>query len=198
MLEGLPAETSQLIVVAATGPGEVKAMLCTLEKREGTWHVVRPVSDVVVGRSGFALPGEKHEGDGRTPSGIFPLRRAFGYAASVSTRMPYRQVTEHDIWVDDPASSDYNKWMKRGETEAASFEKMLRPDGLYRYGIVIEYNTEPIVPGMGSAIFFHIWKGPDRGTAGCVAMGEILLVQLLAWLDPARNPVAVLGVLPPY
>jgi len=36
---------------------------------------------------------------------------------------------------------------------------MRRDDNLYKYGIVIEYNTDPIIKGNGSAIFLHIWKG---------------------------------------
>ena len=57
--------------------------------------------------------------------------------------MPYRQMTPNDIWVDDPASPDYNRLKKRGQTQARSFEDMVLPDDRYKYGIVIEYNTAP-------------------------------------------------------
>ena len=58
--------------------------------------------DAVIGRNGFAPPGEKCEGDGRTPSGLFRLKTAFGYPPSVPTQMPYRQSQEDDLWIDDP------------------------------------------------------------------------------------------------
>lgn len=196
MLHGIPPETSQALVVTSTAPQHAAATLYLMERRDGEWFSALPAFDAVVGRNGFAAGGKKREGDGKTPSGIFPLMRTFGYAASVSTRMPYRQITGDDIWVDDPASPDYNQWMKKGQTTAASFEEMLRSDGLYRCGAVIEYNTRPVVQGMGSAIFLHIWKDKDTGTSGCVAMEEAVLMRLLTRLEPARNPVAVMGVLP--
>lgn len=162
--------------------------------REGTWVEVFRSAEVAIGRNGFAPQGEKREGDGRTPSGIFPLRLAFGYPDRLDSKMPYRQATPTDVWVDDPASPNYNRWVQKDLAQASSFELMRRDDDLYKYGIVIEYNTEEVVPGAGSAIFFHVWSGPGRNTAGCVATREDHLVELLRWLDPARRPWIVLGV----
>ena len=74
--------------------------------------------------------------------------------------MPYRQVSDEDIWVDDVNSVDYNQLVKKGSTDAVSFEKMRRDDVLYKYGIIVNYNVNPVIKGYGSAIFFHVWKGP--------------------------------------
>ena len=76
----------------------------------------------------------------------------------------------------------FNRWVK-GALPNCSCERLLRPDGLYRYGLVIEYNTSPVIAGKGSAIFVHIWQ-PGQPTAGCVAMAEGDLLQLLGWLQP--------------
>lgn len=188
----LAAEASQLLLVTAP-PASVPAVVSGWEKKDGTWAEVLPPVNAVVGRGGFAPAGEKREGDGRTPSGVYPLQRAFGYAPESPTRLPYRQATEEDLWVDDVNSPDYNRWVRRGETVATSFEEMRRKDGQYKYGIVVEYNSSPIVRGNGSAIFFHIWKGEGAPTAGCVAMAEDDLLKVLRWLDPAKNPVTVMG-----
>ena len=49
------------------------------------------------------------------------------------------------------------------------------------------------IPGLGSAIFFHIWRGGgSRPTAGCTTMHESKLKQLIATIDPTRNPVYIL------
>ena len=49
------------------------------------------------------------------------------------------------------------------------------------------------VPGLGSAIFFHIWRGGgSKATAGCTTMHESKLKQLIATIDPSKNPVYVL------
>jgi len=164
-----------------------------LEKRDATWRPAFGPIDAVIGRNGFAPAGEKREGDGRTPSGIFPLKLVFGYEEKSRTRMPYRQARDEDLWVDDPESPDYNRWVAKGGTTAASFEKLRRDDDLYRYAIVIGYNTDPVVKGHGSAIFFHVWRGRGSSTAGCVAVAEEDLLKILAWLEPDAKPVIVMG-----
>jgi L,D-peptidoglycan transpeptidase YkuD (ErfK/YbiS/YcfS/YnhG family) len=127
-----------------------------------------------------------------TPRGVFTLGPVFGYAASADTKMPYRQATETDAWVDDPASARYNQWV-RGIPTRESHEKMRRTDDLYRLGVVVGYNTDPVVSGRGSAIFLHIWKGPGQSTSGCVAMEEKNLERIVAWMRPDQKPGIILG-----
>jgi L,D-peptidoglycan transpeptidase YkuD (ErfK/YbiS/YcfS/YnhG family) len=95
--------------------------------------------------------------------------------------------------VDDPASPDYNQWTKRGVTEALSFEELRRADGLYEIGVIVGYNRRPAKSGLGSAIFFHVWAGEGIPTSGCVATSREDLLTILSWLDPLKNPVAILG-----
>ena len=168
-------------------------MLYTLEKREGIWRQVFGPMKAVVGKNGFAPPGEKREGDGLTPSGSFKLGPVFGYAPQANTRMPYRQALSDDLWVDDPKAPDYNRWVKQSETHASSYEKMRRDDDQYKLGVVIEYNTDPVIPGYGSAIFLHLWNNPRTPTAGCVAVSEEDLVKILEWLDPAAHPMVMIN-----
>ncbi len=144
--------------------------------------------DAAIGRNGFAPYGEKREGDGRTPSGLYRLGTAFGYAESAATKMPYRQSLPDDVWIDDPDAPDYNRWVRQSQTRASSYEKMKRADNLYQYGMVIEYNTDPVIKGYGSAIFLHVWAGPKSTTAGCVAVSKDDLLKILNWLDPAAKP----------
>jgi L,D-peptidoglycan transpeptidase YkuD (ErfK/YbiS/YcfS/YnhG family) len=166
----------------------------TLEKHAGIWETVFEPFNAVIGKNGFAQPGEKREGDGKTPSGIYPLKMTFGYDESIKTKMPYRQVLADDIWVDDVNADDYNRWVKKGATQAKSYEKMRRDDSLYKYGIVIEYNTRPVVKGYGSAIFFHVWGGADITTGGCVAVSEENIIKILLWLDPQAEPLIIMGI----
>ncbi len=192
-LKGIPEETTQALIVTNDNPASFSARLHVARREGGLWRTAMPPIEAVIGQKGFAPEGEKKEGDGRTPSGVYGLTRAFGYTGELSTRMAYAVVTEDDIWVDDPASPDYNKWVKRGSTKALSFEEMKRGDHLYKYAIIVEYNTRPVVSGRGSAIFFHIWRGPGQPTTGCIAMEEGDLKKILEWLDPQSSPVAVLG-----
>lgn len=166
--------------------------LYMMQKDKEVWRQALPAMTAVVGRNGIAPPGEKREGDGRTPSGLYRLNLAFGYPEKAQTAMPYRQTKEDDLWVDDPDAPDYNRWVKQGETSALSFEKMKRDDDQYRYGLVIEYNTDPVIPGFGSAIFLHIWKERGSPTAGCVAVSEEDILKILSWLDPSANPAILI------
>ena len=121
-----------------------------------------------------------------------------------------------DKFIDDPDSVYYNTWVS-GPTTASSYEQM-RIDP-YKYGLVVNYNMYPTVAGMklyvlraihlrcvshidfhccagkGSAIFMHIWSGPDGSTAGCVALEEANLIAVLQWLDKTKQPH--IQILPP-
>ena len=164
------------------------------EKKGDDWQMAFAPFTAVIGKNGFAHTGEKREGDGKTPSGIFAMHLTFGYDESINTKMIYRQVLVDDLWIDDPNAPDYNRWVKKQETRAASYEKMRRDDNLYKYGIVIEYNTNPVIKGHGSAIFFHVWGGEDITTEGCVAVSEQDIVKILAWLDPQALPIIIMGL----
>jgi L,D-peptidoglycan transpeptidase YkuD (ErfK/YbiS/YcfS/YnhG family) len=184
-------ESKQLIFVTNRDASSFVVMVRALERSKGVWHLVFPTFTGSIGEKGFAAIEKKREGDGKSPSGIFPLGIAFGYDASVETKMPYRQATDDDFWVDDVNSEDYNKWVK-GKPNASSWEKMKRDDDQYKYGVVIEYNMHPIVKGKGSAIFLHIWKGGES-TLGCVSMSEEMILRILGWLDPAKKPLIIMG-----
>lgn len=185
--------STQVILVGNKNPATIKVCISSLERKSNRWQRVFPPMNGVIGRKGFASPGEKREGDGRTPSGVFPLGMVFGYEPSFPTRMPYRQATADDLWIDDTHAEDYNRWARRGSTQATSYERMRRDDDLYKYGIIVEYNTNPVIKGQGSAIFFHLWKGKGLATAGCIALAEADLIRILKWLDPAATPLVVMG-----
>jgi L,D-peptidoglycan transpeptidase YkuD (ErfK/YbiS/YcfS/YnhG family) len=184
-------ESEQLIFATNRDSSSVLVTIHALERNNGVWHLVFPTFTGSIGEMGFAAIDNKREGDGKSPSGIFPLGIAFGYDPSVVTKMPYRQATDDDCWVDDVNSEDYNKWVK-GKPNAASWEKMKRDDDQYKYGVVIEYNMHPIVKGKGSAIFLHVSKRGES-TVGCVSMPEEMVLKILGWLDPAKKPLIIMG-----
>ncbi len=184
-------ESEQLIFATNRDSSSFVVTIRAVEKENGIWHPVFSGFTGSIGEKGFAAIDEKREGDGKSPTGIFPLGIAFGYDPSVETKMPYRQATSDDFWVDDANSEDYNKWVK-GEPQATSWEKMKRDDDQYKYGVVIEYNMHPIVRGKGSAIFLHVWNHGDS-TLGCVSMSEEMILKILGWLDPAKKPLIVMG-----
>lgn len=185
-----PADVRQLLIVQSDSNNKHIGRLTAWQKKEGKWFVKYKDIPVNLGRSGVVSAGQKQEGDGATPAGLYKLRRAFGYEP-FATSIPYIQVTEQHYWIDDVASPLYNQLVV-GKTEAKSYELMRRKDDLYKLGIVVEYNTETIVSGKGSAIFMHIRKGPDIPTSGCIAMVEKDLKKILKWLKLEQNPAILI------
>lgn len=203
----LPADCTQALVVSAENWSATRGQLQRWARVGQTWKREGRIVQVTLGRAGLAwgrglnenpaTGAQKREGDGKAPAGVFALGTVFGSHAQppAGCRLPYRQATERDFWVDDAASPDYNQWVRleAGAPEARwkSFERMLRHDDVYQWGLVVEHNTHPVQSGAGSAIFLHVWFGPDIPTSGCTAMGLENLLELLAWLDPEANPVLV-------
>ena len=50
--------------------------------------------------------------------------------------------------------------------------------------MLIGYNTDPPVPGRGSAIFLHVATPGFSPTAGCIAVAGDVLARLLGLLGP--------------
>lgn len=205
---GLPDACVQAVVVTSASWDSSSAVLQRWERTEadGEWQSFGEAWPVCLGKRGMAwgrglhaiprVGAAKTEGDGTSPAGIFHLGPAFGYEAAgpAGIRFPWRQATDRDCFVDDPESPDYNQWVRLAPGEIArwkSAERMRREDNLYALGVVVRHNMHPVRPGAGSAIFLHVWSGPDSTTAGCTAMERDHLLTLLTWLDPAKSPVLV-------
>jgi L,D-peptidoglycan transpeptidase YkuD (ErfK/YbiS/YcfS/YnhG family) len=187
---GVPADAGQMIVVRPMKGKVFQVEVRAQERRGDGWVDVLTRRHGVIGPKGFAPPGEKREGDGRTPSGVFRIGTAFADGPTLDTKLDYRRATADDFWVDDADSPQYNRWV-HGKPAAKSYENLQQP--AYKFAAVIEYNTDPVVPGRGSAIFLHVWAGPDKPTAGCVALAESDVTTLLKWLDRQQKPVIVLN-----
>jgi L,D-peptidoglycan transpeptidase YkuD (ErfK/YbiS/YcfS/YnhG family) len=148
----------------------------------GLWRLAYSF-DAHVGKNG--ITDNKTEGDKKTPTGYYALGFAFGNEAKPDTQWTYRDVTPNSYWVDDPDSASYNTWVEdTGDRDWNSAEHLSDVPIQYAYALVIEYNTDPIVPGKGSAIFLHCGTGT---TAGCIAIARSDMLTVLKWLKPDSN-----------
>ncbi|KNY25957.1 ErfK/YbiS/YcfS/YnhG family protein [Pseudobacteroides cellulosolvens ATCC 35603 = DSM 2933] len=183
----------QTILVTNDRYSDKSATLETFEKTGDVWERVFPPMNAVLGKNGFTC--NKIEGDGKSPIGVYKLQTCFGKYPNPSTLLPYRQTTENDTWVDDVDSLYYNTWQVNPAYGRWSSGEVLRPeDGVYYdYSIVINYNTADRIPGRGSAIFLHIWEGPDVPTFGCIAVEYDNLLKIIRWLNPSSNPIIIQG-----
>jgi D-alanyl-D-alanine dipeptidase len=212
--------STQILVVTTQDWNAVAGTLQAYERPQARkkWKAAGAPIFVVIGKNGLgwgagvalgrdaerreAADPIKKEGDGKSPAGIFRLSTAFGYAAQGQPgwKMPYLNLTSSVECVDDARSKFYNRVLDRATVapDWSSSEQMLRPDGLYRWGVVVDHNADPVTPGVGSCIFLHIWMGSSVGTTGCTAMAQEQLEALLARLDQARTPLLVQLPRPQY
>ena len=56
-------------------------------------------------------------------------------------------------------------------------------DSLYNIICVLNYNIDPTIPGLGSAIFVHVAQDDYGPTEGCVALKQEDLQYLLSFID---------------
>jgi L,D-peptidoglycan transpeptidase YkuD (ErfK/YbiS/YcfS/YnhG family) len=175
--------------VTTPGHGATYATFSAFQRSAGKWHRVFGPWVARIGRNGFAPPGRKREGDGRTPSGTFKFQFFFGVLANPGVRFAYRRVHAHDYWDDEPASPRYNEWVDARRADPGVSPEPMDVSG-YDYGAVIGYNTAR-TPGLGSAIFLHVNIG--IATAGCITLPAEKLLDVLRWLSPARSPRIRMG-----
>ena len=123
---------------------------------------------------------DKKEGDWATPVGCFPIREIYYRSdrlAKPETILSIRPLEENDGWCEDLEDSNYNKLVKLPYD--ASHEELWREDHVYDIIVVLGYNDDPAVPGKGSAIFMHIARETYSPTAGCIALAQTDLLELL-------------------
>ena len=132
-----------------------------------------------IGKGG--LSAAKREGDGATPVGALRLISA-GYRADrlppPDIPLPLAPIGHADIWSDDPADGAYNHGLS-ARFHPFRHERMRRGDPLYDLVVTTDHNWPDAIPGAGSAIFVHCWKGVRRPTAGCVAFRRRDLIWIL-------------------
>jgi L,D-peptidoglycan transpeptidase YkuD (ErfK/YbiS/YcfS/YnhG family) len=182
-------DARQIVVVSNRSWTSTYASLRAYEKRaDGRWYTKFGPWPVRIGRNGFGSP--KREGDGQSPVGSYPINGMFGVRSDPGVRFRWLKVDTASVWVDDPNSSYYNRYMRNpADGRWRSAERMYLP-GPYDYAAVVGYNM-PATAGAGSAIFLHV--GTGSATAGCVSMPASQLVSVLRWLDPAKKPRMIMG-----
>ena len=200
----LGADVRQLLVSIAPDWDASAGKLLALERTaEGGWKPALGPIPVLFGKNGLAWGRgvlgtdergrHKVERDARAPAGVFRLGTVYTYDSALpkGADYPFHTVTPADAWVDDSALPQYNRFVTVDPKNPPPWfesQKMRHNDDAYRWLVEIRHNADPPVPGMGSAIFFHIRRGENRPTWGCTTMAKGDLVSLIRWLRPQAHP----------
>lgn len=152
---------------------------------DGRFEIGEKTIRCILGKSGVIPAHDKREGDGASPAGVWPIRRLL-YRPDKSppprTGLPVHPIQPNEGWCDAPDSPAYNRPVRLPFD--ASHERLWRDDEVYDLVLVLGHNDDPVVPGVGSAIFLHLTR-PDHGpTEGCVALDRPDLLALLARARP--------------
>jgi len=210
-LSQVPSQARQLIVATAPSWSSHRAILHCWQRSDASepWQPAFPQSwPALLGRNGMAWgrgafsPPEssvpwKIEKDGKAPAGVFELGALHGYAKTPppGAVWPYLQVGPWDAWIDNPSLPRYNEHVRVDPRNVPSWfesQRMRLGDNAYKWLLEVRHNTGPATPGYGSAIFFHVRRGPDKPTAGCTTMAVENLEKMIRWLRPNANPYYVL------
>jgi len=196
----IPRASRQLLLVRSADWSTTSGLLQRYERtRESRWVPVGEPLRVNLGKRGMAwgrglqaaqAGPTKREGDLRTPAGVFLLGTLFGYGeqapAKASPHFGYVQIRASTACVEDPKSPAYNQIVPTSPKGG-----MLRADGVFRLGFVIQQNAPEVVPGAGSCVFFHVERGPSLATSGCTSTSLADLERIVTWLEPELEPVLV-------
>lgn len=167
-----------------------KGTLYTFEKQGKHWKEKFTPFEVNLSIKGITSTNTKKEGDYKIPAGLYNLPFVFGYERDINTKMKFITLNFDHVWICDSTDENYNQMIEdiEGIYKKNPNEILKRKDHLYKYGIVIGYNMNPIVKGKGSAIFIHVERKENSATAGCITISEDRIKKLIEWLDPTKQP----------
>ncbi|MGW7265376.1 hypothetical protein [Streptomyces sp. NPDC054842] len=172
----IPAGSRQVVAVYGENKDSADSTVVLYTKDGSTWDRTRTWKGHN-GKKGWTT--DHHEGDKRSPVGVFTLSDAGGVLADPGARLPYT----HSASFQAP-----HYWAKSHWHD-------------FDYVIAIDYNrvkgTSPIDPtrpegqSKGGSIWLHMDHG--SGTSACVSLPESGMRYLLRTLDPDQHPVVVMG-----
>ena len=206
----IPNNSRQMIVVRTPSWTASKGFMQCFERsaNDGEWAVCGSKVPIILGRNGLAwgrglhsIPDDthpvKHEGDGKSPAGVFRLGDAFGipsFEEIGELNISYKTIDEYLECVDAAESQYYNQLVENNKVEKVdwkSSEHIHRSPNAYHYAVMINHNTEKIQKGAGSCIILHCVSVDGDSTAGCTTMSRDEMENVLKWLDKDKNPVLV-------
>lgn len=124
-----------------------------------------------IGKNGISY--RKKEGDSKTPGGNFKFKFILyrkDRVSNIITKLKKIIIKKNMGWCDEPKSKYYNQLIKFPFKYSA--EKLWLKENIYDIILVINYNLNPIVKHIGSAIFVHIAKKKYQATKGCIAISK--------------------------
>jgi L,D-peptidoglycan transpeptidase YkuD (ErfK/YbiS/YcfS/YnhG family) len=187
-VHGLVSRPAHVMLTLASSYGSTNVSITECSKTSIGTYSQSWQSSGRTGYRGFAPAGAKREGDGKTPTGVFTLGTAFGKGNPGSSN-GYITLRPSSCWGSTVGAASYNRYFT-GACGPADESMYKYINTAYQQGLLINYNTQPIRQGYGSAIFFHVSTGGT--TAGCISTDYNAVVKTIRATRP--GDVIVEGV----
>ncbi|MET9858976.1 L,D-transpeptidase family protein [Streptomyces smyrnaeus] len=172
----IPDNADQVVAVEGRGKDSADATVRLYTRHGEKWREEHSWA-AHNGKKGWT--NDHHEGDKRSPVGVFTLSDAGGVLPEPDAKLPYTQTSAF--------------------TPPSYWPKKTRHD--FDHVIAIDYNrvkgTSPLDPtrpqgkAKGGSIWLHMDHG--SGTSGCVSLSKSGMRTLLRTLNPDKHPVVVMG-----
>jgi L,D-peptidoglycan transpeptidase YkuD (ErfK/YbiS/YcfS/YnhG family) len=172
----VPAGSRQVVAVYGAGKNSPDSTVALFTKHGSVWKRERSWA---AHNGGRGWTTDHHEGDRRSPVGVFTLSDAGGVYDAPGVKLPYTRS----------AAFQAPRYWKKAYWHD------------FDYVIAIDYNrvkgtppndpTRPEGQSKGGSIWLHMDHG--SGTSACVSQSESAMRYLLRTLDPALHPVVVMG-----
>ncbi|MGW2083942.1 L,D-transpeptidase family protein [Streptomyces sp. NPDC001880] len=177
----IPASAEQVFVVTGDGYDSSRstAVLYARDNPALGWLPVTTRWPAHNGLNGWA--DEHWENDLRTPVGVYGLTHAGGLFDPPETAFPYDR---------NPAFVVSGKGFD-GEPLEGSFDYVVAIDYNRTPGVTPLDPERPLGQDRGGGIWIHVDHGGP--TQGCISLPLDRMRELLSTLDPAKNPVVVMG-----
>jgi L,D-peptidoglycan transpeptidase YkuD (ErfK/YbiS/YcfS/YnhG family) len=174
--ERIPANSRQVVAVYGEGRDSADSTVVLYTKSGSIWDETRSWA-AHNGKKGWT--SDHHEGDKRSPVGVFTLSDAGGVLADPGARLPYTR------------SESFQAPHYWAESHWHDFDYVIAIDYNRVKGTAPNDPTRPEGQSKGGGIWLHMDHG--SGTSACVSLSKSAMEYLLRTLDPNQHPVVVMG-----
>ncbi|MBL1096144.1 hypothetical protein JK363_05585 [Streptomyces sp. 205] len=191
----LPDDSDQVVIVTGTGRNSSTSTAVLYERVEAdeeSHGTSRGTGDAgAVWRAGASWMAHNglrgwtdrhHQGDLRSPIGVFGLTDSGGRRKDPGTLLPYDH-TRPGFTIHGSGSE--------GEPLSGSFGYVVAINYNRRAGTSPLHTARPMGWNRGGGIWLHVDHGGP--TQGCISLSRKNMKNLLLTLDPQRHPVVVMG-----
>ncbi|MER5666425.1 hypothetical protein [Streptomyces mirabilis] len=172
----IPSNARQVVAVYGEGRDSADSTVVLYAKSGSTWEV-RGSWQAHNGTKGWTT--DHHEGDKRSPVGVFSLTDAGGVLDDPGALLPY----DHSAAYQAPRDWARSHWHDFDYVVAINYNR--------RVGTPPDNPDRPLGQSKGGSIWLHMDHG--SGTSACVSVPKPAMEYLLRTLDPHQHPVIVMG-----